>query len=87
MSSDNIPGMGGIQSFRGYVFSDQAFTVNIFQSQDGVNFDFKSTFASGVSGANQQCGFMVERLAEHCKFEIVCGAVDMTVLRGYLNGL
>lgn len=75
------------KDLRGYAFSDKPFTVNILQSADDVNFDFVSAFASTANGANQQCGWVVDRVAKFVRLQIVNGAAAMTTLRAHMGGM
>ncbi len=67
----------------GSIYSDQAGTAYIEQSQDGANWDISQSVAiTAATAAN----FSIEVQAPNCRLRIVNGATAQTVLRAYMNG-
>ena len=67
----------------GIVFADRAGTLNVDQSQDGVNWDYTSPFSIAISSG---LAFSVEVVAPFVRMRIVNGTVAQAILRAYLRG-
>ena len=87
VSTDNIlENKAGLPStYRGYVFSDQTFTVTIGQSHDDIHFDAITSITPTSVTGGYLATFNQDRYGRTVQLTIKNGATPMTTLRGFLG--
>ena len=83
-TTSNAFGLSGYKSMVGSAYSDQSGTLLVEQSQDGMNWDVRSTIT--VTGGSPSAGFDVDVVGTYGRLNYTNGATAQTAFRLYARG-